>query len=154
MVSQATKQRTKSGDQDSQLVEMRAELARTIAAHAQVAGEQPTAVPGLLLYQGRKCVNLGGMTYLCDESTFLLTSVDLPVNRDWETTVGLLKSCSRLLDLLDTPGDIPFLGNLMQRDRVPLTSRSPGTTSPRNCDDGRAKSQDRQGDRLAPSQLR
>jgi len=34
MVSQATKQRTKSGDQDSQLVEMRAELARKIAAYS------------------------------------------------------------------------------------------------------------------------
>jgi len=34
------------------------------------------------------------------------------------TTVELLKPCSRLLDLLDTPEDIPFLSNLIQREMV------------------------------------
>ncbi|MGC1159579.1 MAG: AraC family transcriptional regulator N-terminal domain-containing protein [Acidobacteriaceae bacterium] len=32
-----------------------------------------------------------------------------------ETTVGLLTACTRLIDLLDTPEDIPFLGHLIQR---------------------------------------
>jgi len=163
---------------------MRGELARKIAAHAPKAGEQATAIPGLTLYrrtapspcypatyepslnvfvQGRKRVTLGGTTYLCDESTFLLSSVDLPVvsqivtaseavpllslllkldmavvrgilsQEEFQvregssqgrgiaigrTTVDLLKPCSRLLDLLDAPEDIPFLSNLIQREIV------------------------------------
>jgi AraC-like DNA-binding protein len=79
---------------------MRAELARKIAAQVRVPGEQITAIPGLTLYrltaptacyaaeyetdlavivQGRKRVTLGRTTYLCDESTFLLASVDVPL---------------------------------------------------------------------------
>ncbi|MDE3186792.1 MAG: AraC family transcriptional regulator [Acidobacteriota bacterium] len=79
---------------------MRIELARRIAAHARAEGDTFTEVPGLMLYrrsaptacasatyepglvvfvQGQKRINLGGSTYLCDESNFLLTSVDLPV---------------------------------------------------------------------------
>src|SRR5438445_7011641 len=161
---------------------MRTELARKIVAHIQAAGEHATAIPGLTLYrrtaptpcnaatyepslavfvQGRKRVTLGGATYLCDESTFLLTSVDVPVvsqivsaSEDvpmlamllkldmgivreilsqeefrgsegppqglgiaiGKTTVDLLKPCSRLLDLLDTPEDAHFLSNLIQRE--------------------------------------
>jgi len=84
----------------SRLVELRTELARKITEHVPVAGEKRTAIPALSLYrrtaptpcnpatyepslsvfvQGRKRINLGGTTYLCDESTFLLTSVDVPV---------------------------------------------------------------------------
>ncbi len=33
-----------------------------------------------------------------------------------ETTLGLLGACSRLLDLLETPEDIPFLSHLIQRE--------------------------------------
>jgi AraC-like DNA-binding protein len=79
---------------------MRAELARKIAAHVPAPGEQTTAIPGLTLYrltaptacyaaqyetglaviaQGRKRVTLGRRTYVCDESTFLLTSVEVPL---------------------------------------------------------------------------
>jgi AraC-like DNA-binding protein len=79
---------------------MRAELARRIAAHVPVPGEQAPAIPGLTLYrltaptacyaaeyetgmavvaQGRKRVTLGRTTYLCDESTVFLTSVDVPL---------------------------------------------------------------------------
>ena len=50
MIGQVIKQRAKSGDQQSGVVEMRAELARKIAAHVQAAGEQATAIPGLTLY--------------------------------------------------------------------------------------------------------
>jgi AraC-like DNA-binding protein len=84
----------------SGVVELRAELARKIARHIRTPGEQATAIPGLTLYrltattacyaaesetglavivQGRKRVTLGRTTYLCDESTFLLTSVDVPL---------------------------------------------------------------------------
>ena len=84
----------------SRVVQMRAELARSIAAHTDFEGDRLTDIPGLRLYrrsvttacasstyepslvvfvQGQKRINLGRTTYLCDESTFLLTSVDLPV---------------------------------------------------------------------------
>ena len=79
---------------------MRAELARKIAARVRASGEHATAIPGLTLYrltaptacysaeyetglavivQGRKRVTLGRTTYVCDESTFLLTSVEVPL---------------------------------------------------------------------------
>lgn len=80
--------------------ELREELARKFSEHLSAAGEKKTAIPALSLHrrtapiacipttyepslavfvQGRKRVNMGGMTYLCDESTFLLASVDVPV---------------------------------------------------------------------------
>jgi len=191
MIRQVFKQRARSRDQQSAVVEMRAELARKISVHVQAAGGQTTAVPGLTLYrrtaptpcylvtyepslnvfvQGRKRITLGGTTYLCDESTFLLSSVDVPVvsqivaaSEDvpllslllkldmavvreilsqeefhalegssqargiaiGKTTVDLLKPCSRLLDLLDTPRDIPFLSNLIQREILYRLLRGP-----------------------------
>lgn len=191
MRGQLRKQRTKSGGQDLRVVEMRAELARKIAAHVPAPGEQATAIPGLTLYrrttptpcypatyepsltvfvQGRKRITLGGATYLCDETTFLLSSLDVPVvsqivsaservpllslhlkldmalvreilNREEfpapegssqargiaiaKTTIELLKPCSRLLDLLDAPEDIPFLSNLIQREIVYRLLRGP-----------------------------
>jgi len=164
--------------------EMRAELARKIAAHIHVEGPVASAVPGLSLSrrsapsecysaayepelvvfaQGEKRINLGGTTHVCDGSNFLLTSIDLPVlgqitrasaNEPFlalslklempvvreilsqdefmvpgvasgtrgmavgKTPVELLGACSRLLDLLDKPADIPFLGGLMQREII------------------------------------
>lgn len=168
----------------SGVAELRAELARKIAAHARTAGEHATPIPGLTLYrrtdttpcypatyqpsfslfvQGQKRITLGGTTYLCDGSTFLLSSLDLPVVSQivqaseavpllsmllkldmaavreilnhtefqfqngpsdargiaiGKTTADLLKPCSRLLDLHDTPEDIPFLSSLIQREIV------------------------------------
>jgi AraC-like DNA-binding protein len=191
MVGQVSKHRIKSRNEDAAVVDMRAEMARKIAAHVPAAGEQATAIPGLTLYrrtsptpcyaatyepslnvfvQGRKRVNLGGTTYLCDESTFLLSSVDVPVVsqivtaseevpllslllkldmaivRDilsqeefhalegssqgrgiaiGKTTIDLLRPCSRLLDLLDAPEDIPFLSKLIQREIVYRLLRGP-----------------------------
>jgi len=174
-----------ANDQEARgVAALRAELARKIAAHARTAGEHATSIPGLTLYrrtdttpcypatyepslniflQGQKRITLGGTTYLCDGSTFLLSSLDLPVvsqivqaseavpllsmllKLDMEsvreilnhaefqsqhgsleargiaigkTTVDLLQPCSRLLDLLDAPEDIPFLSSLIQREIV------------------------------------
>src|SRR5258708_37232997 len=42
-----------------------------------------------------------------------------------KTTVDLLKPCCRLLDLLEAPGDIPFLGNLIKREILYLVLRVP-----------------------------
>ena len=170
---------------------MRAELARKIAAHIQVEGPNETALPGLRLsrhsapsecysaayepelvvcVQGEKRITVGGTTHICDGSTFLLTSVDLPVLGQFtkasmdepflalilklempvvreilsqdeflvpevsfgargmavgKTPVELLSACCRLLDLLDTPHDIAFLGGLMQREILYRLLRSP-----------------------------
>ena len=177
---------------DARVIQMRAALARKIAAIAGVAeGDTPTEIAGFRLYrrteptacasatyepglvvfvQGQKRVNLGRTTYLCDETTFLLTSVDLPVvsqvvnatpqkpilglilrldipevrrilNEEefplidepsgtrgmaiGETTVDLLDACTRLVNLLDTPRDIPFLSCLIQREIIYRLLRGP-----------------------------
>ncbi len=186
-----TKRTEKPKQPDAALLELRKELARKIAAHAKSLGENPTAVPGLALYrrtkptpcyratyepsltifvQGRKRINLGGTLYLCDQSSFLLSSIDVPAEgqileaseqvpmlsmflrldmptvRDvlsredlpepetsitsrglavGETTAGLLAACHRLVDLLDTPEDIPFLSHLIQREIVYRILRTP-----------------------------
>ena len=170
---------------------MRRELARKIVAHAPSPGEHPTAIPGLILYrrttptpcyratyepsltvfaQGKKRINLGGTQYLCDASSFLLSSIDVPVESQileaseevplltmflrldmatvrevlsredlpepetssqrrgmavGETTTGLLEACTRLIDLLDTSEDIPFLSHLIQREIIYRILRTP-----------------------------
>jgi AraC-like DNA-binding protein len=83
-----------------EVIEMRNELARRIAAQAPGEGDVVTPITGLRLYrrseatacasaayepslvvfvQGRKRINVGKTIYVCDSSNFLLTSVDLPV---------------------------------------------------------------------------
>ena len=189
--SKMVKRTVKPKDQNAAVIEMRRELARKIAGHAQSLGENPTPIPGLGLYrrttptacflatyepsltvfvQGRKRINLGGTLYHCDESSFLLTSIDVPVQSQiiaateevplltmylrldmptvrevisreelpepvtsihshglavGETTVGLLSAGSRLIDLLETPEDIPFLSHLIQREIVYRILRTP-----------------------------
>jgi len=170
-------------EQALRVVELRMELARKIAEHIPIAGSKKTAIAGLSLHrhsasipcnpttyepslsvfvQGRKRVTMGGTTYLCDESTFLLTSVDVPVvsqifaseevpflalrlsleiplvreiiSREdlpelavpsatrgiavGKTTAELLSACCRLIDILKTPEDIPFLSDMIQREIV------------------------------------
>jgi AraC-like DNA-binding protein len=178
-------------DADPAAQELRKELTRKVAARALVIGENPTPVPGLAIFrrdkptpcyhatyepsltvfvQGKKRVNLGGSEYLCDGSSFLLTSIDVPamgqiieaservpllsiflrldmptvrdvIGREelpvaegpvearglavGETTVGLLGACTRLIDLLETPEDIPFLCHLIQREIVYRILRTP-----------------------------
>ena len=84
----------------AEAVRLRAELARKIVAHTRMDGIEETDVPGMTLYrnssptlctsgayepalivfvQGEKHVNVGGTTLVCNESTFLLTSIDMPV---------------------------------------------------------------------------
>jgi AraC-like DNA-binding protein len=170
---------------------MRTALAQKIVAHAPSAGEHATAISGLLLFrrtapsacyratyepsftvfaQGRKLINLGGTEYLCDGSSFLVSSIDVPVQSQiveaseqvpllsmllrldmptvqevlsredlpepegsserrglavGETTVGLLGTCARLIELLETPEDIPFLGPLIQREIIYRILRTP-----------------------------
>jgi AraC-like DNA-binding protein len=169
---------------------LREELVRKFTEQLPTAGAKTTAIPGFSLHrrseptpcnpttyepnltvfvQGRKRLNMGEATYLCDESTFLLTSVDVPVASQifaskempymalrlalempvvreiilkedlpeptasprirgiavGKTTPELLSACSRLLDLLNTPDDIPFLSNTIQREIVYRLLRGP-----------------------------
>ena len=49
---------------------------------------------------------------------------DSPAMATGETTVELLGACCRLMDLLDTPQDIPFLSGLIQREIIYRILRS------------------------------
>ncbi len=70
------------------------------------------------------------------------------------TSFELLDACSRLVDLLDAPQDIPFLSSLIQREIIyPLASQSAGKTSPRHRHARRAEPPHRQGSRVAPAEL-
>lgn len=189
-MAQTLKRQVPAQNKASGVDELRKELARKFSEHLPVAGEKKTALPALSLHrrtapmpcipttyepslaifvQGRKRVNMGGMTYMCDESTFLLTSVDVPVvsqifasdevpymairlgldmqmvreiiSREelpepvagsqargiavGKLTPELLSASLRLLDLLHTPEDIPFLGNTIQREIVYRLLRGP-----------------------------
>jgi AraC-like DNA-binding protein len=183
-VDSKTKQHTRAD-------EIRADLARKIAAHCTGEGMKETPIPGLVLYrrseptactsaaykpslivfvQGRKRISLGRSTLVCDESTFLLTSIDLPVVSQvvdasparpilcltlnletpevrrilsehelpisgesavargmsvGQTTAELLDACSRLVDLVNAPQDIPFLAAHIEREIIYRILRSP-----------------------------
>jgi AraC-like DNA-binding protein len=171
--------------------DLRQALALRILKIAATPGEHPTTIPELWLYHrttptpcyrasyepglsvfvgGRKRVILGGTEYVCDGTSFLLSSIDVPAQSQiieatpkkplvslflkldmpavrevvsqedqlpgkrsthkqglavGETTGGLLNSCLRLLDLLETPEDIPFLSPLVQREIVYRVLRTP-----------------------------
>jgi AraC-like DNA-binding protein len=167
---------------------LRKELANKIAFFIGSGERLSTDVPGLLLSrrtaptaptyepslavvaQGRKQPDLGGTTFIFDESRYLLTSLDLPVicnvieaseevpylcfvlklempvvrellTREeiqtpalppqspamatGETTAELLEACCRLVDLLETPQDIPFLSRLIQHEIIYRILRGP-----------------------------
>lgn len=115
----------------------------------------------LIVAQGRKRVELGKTVYSFGETTFLLTSLELPVVSHvlvaseetpylalflkldiatvreiliseevavpeppdgltgmaiGRTTARLIEACSRMVDLIDSPGDIPFMGRLLRRE--------------------------------------
>jgi len=175
---------TSAKKQASKAEELTLALAGKIDALAQNVGEHPIAIPGLTLYrvteptacyaaeyetalavfvQGKKRVTFGRTTYLCDGSTFLLTSADVPLVSEvveanekspllllflkldlaivreildreefksrsgrspsqsipvGRTTSDLLKPCVRMLELLDTPAEIPFFSDLIYREIV------------------------------------
>jgi AraC-like DNA-binding protein len=179
------------GHPELAVIEMRRALARKFATHTHSEGENLTAISGLVLFrhtapsacypttcvpslsifvQGRKLINLGGTEYLCDGSTFLVSSIEAPIQSQiieaseaapqlgmrllldmtavqellsredlpeaigssqrrglavGETTVGLLAATSRVLELLDTPEDIPFLAPLVQREIAYRILRTP-----------------------------
>jgi len=93
-------QKIRNKEPSPRVAELREQLRRKIAAHAPKPGAHATAILGLTLYrrtspspcypamcepslnvfvQGGKRIALAGTTYLCDESTFVLSSIDVPV---------------------------------------------------------------------------
>lgn len=169
---------------DPRVVQVLREMAGAISKALGSAAELSTEVPGLTLYrntaptapkpcsyepsllvipQGRKRVDLGQQSYAFGESTFLLTSIELPIisqvsvaspekpylafflkldmgmvrdvlhNEDvhisspavgtrgmaiGKATAELLTPCSRMVQLLDVPQDVPFFGKLLQREII------------------------------------
>src|ERR1700694_5379881 len=86
--------------EDTSVTQMLKELAGSISKALNGAADLSTGVPGLTLYrntaptapnpctyepslllipQGKKRVDLGKQNYVFGESTFLLTSIDLPI---------------------------------------------------------------------------
>lgn len=150
-------------------IEAHLEMAERDAREAELPVET-TCEPSLTVFvQGRKRINLGGMDYLCRDSSFLVSSIDAPVqsqiveaspavpllsmslrldmaavqeilSRDdlpepegssqqralaAGETPAALSACARLLDLLDTPDEIPFLSPLIQREIIYRILRTP-----------------------------
>jgi AraC-like DNA-binding protein len=176
---------------DPALEEARQRFAQKLEQHTAKVGENATAIAGLLLFrrtsptpgycgayepsfnlfaQGRKRVKLGGNTYDCDGFSYLISSVDVPVESRiveasedvpmlslllkldmpvvreilmheelpdldntpnhsglvrGETSLELFEVCSRLIDLLNRPQDIPFISGLIQREIIYRLLRSP-----------------------------
>jgi AraC-like DNA-binding protein len=160
------------------------ELADAISKVVEKDSEVSSAVPGLTLYrntvptapnpcsyvpsllvipQGKKRIDLGKQSYVFGESTFLLTSIELPIIsrvcaasaekpylafflqldmgmvRDvlhseevhippppvgtrgmvlGEATIELLAPCSRMVQTLHAPQDVPFFGKLLRREII------------------------------------
>ena len=177
----ARKSRHSEGSGVSEAVK---ELANAIGKAISQSAELSNVVPGLSLYQntsptapnpctyepsllivpqGKKHVDLGKQSYVFGESTFLLTSIDLPIIsrvcaasaekpylafflkldmgmvRDvlhseevhippppvgtrgmvlGEATIELLAPCSRMVQILHTPHDVPFFGKLLHREII------------------------------------
>src|SRR5437660_9325555 len=120
---------------DPAVIEMRRSLAQRIAAHTRKEGEHTTALPGLILYhrtsptpcyrasyepsltifvQGRKRINLGGTEYLCDGSSFLLSSIDVPVRSQIVEASEEVPLLSMLLRL-----DMPTVREVLSREDLP-----------------------------------
>ena len=97
---QVAKQTPKTAGTRPSLCEMRIDLAGKIAAQTPSVGENATAVPGLTLFrqtaptacylasvepsvtvfvQGRKRINIGSVGYLCNETSFLVACIDVPI---------------------------------------------------------------------------
>jgi AraC-like DNA-binding protein len=60
-----------------------------------------------------------------DEIQVLEATSDSPAMATGETTVEFLSACCRLIDLLDSPQDIPFLSGLIQREIIYRILRGP-----------------------------
>jgi len=113
----------------------RKELGEKIARFTRTAGEHPTAVPGLTLFrrtaptacyratyepsltvfvQGRKRVDLGEEQYVCEGGSFLLSSIDVPVQSQIVEASEKAPLLSMLLKL-----DLGMVREVLSRDDIP-----------------------------------
>jgi len=123
------------------VTEKDAELARKIAVLAPAEGGNSTAIEGLWLFrrtkttacyratyepsvsvfaQGKKRVNLGGTVYLCEAGSFLLSSIDVPVESqivEASETVPMLSMWLRL--------EMAIVRQILSREELP----EPGISS-------------------------
>ena len=82
-------------------------------------------------------------------------AADSPAMATGETTVELLDACCRLVDLLNTPRDIPFLSGLIQREIIYRILRGAcGGTSSSDRDTRRSEPQDGKSGRVDQGELR
>jgi AraC-like DNA-binding protein len=121
--------------------ELRAELARKIAAFMGSAEKRVTDIPGLTLVrrtglaapacttyepsvaviaQGRKRVDLGTTTFIYDESHYLLTSVDLPIASQVIEASEKAPFLALALKL-----EIPVVRELLSREEIPAPDAPP-----------------------------
>ncbi len=129
------------GDLEVASTEVRKSLTGKVAALARSEGMNPTNVDGLAVFrntatgacywttyelrltvfvQGRKLINLGGTEYLCDGSSFLVSSIDVPVQSEIleaSESVPLLGMYLRL--------DMPAVHDVPSRDDLPESDKSP-----------------------------
>jgi hypothetical protein len=90
-----------------------------------------------------------------EEIQVIETPPDSPAMATGEVTVEFLSACGRLMDLLDTPRDIPFLSGLIStRDRLPNPSERGGRTPSSDCNARRSEPPDGKSDRLDQGELR
>ena len=135
------------------VIEMRKELARKIACARAIGGAEshshsrPVALPpdeadfllsGRLrtepdvFVQGQKRINLGGNKYICDGSSFLLSSIDVPAESQIVEASEQVPLLSMFLRL-----DMPTVREVMSREELPESETA--ATISRTCrrrDDG------------------
>lgn len=126
---------------DPAVEQARFTLAQNLAQHAENIGENQTAIPGLLLFrrtsptacycgayepsfnlfaQGRKRVKLGENVYDCAGSSFLISSIDVPVESQILEASQNVPLLSLLLRL-----DMTMVREvLMQEDQLEFSSAS------------------------------
>lgn len=129
------KPRKGAGLPDAATIETRRSLAQRIKALPEKPGEHLTPIPGLSLYhrtsptpcfrasyepglsifvQGRKRILLGGTEYLCDGSSFLLSSIDVPAQSQIIEASEKTPLLSMFLRL-----DMPTVREVLSRDDIP-----------------------------------
>ena len=123
------------------VIEMRRELARKILAFTRTAGKHSTATSDLTLFhriepspcyravyepsltifvQGQKRIHMGATDYLCGGSSFLLSSIDVPVQSlivEASEETPLLSMFLRL--------DMSIVREVMSRDNLPESEKAP-----------------------------
>ncbi|MGB0064320.1 MAG: AraC family transcriptional regulator [Terracidiphilus sp.] len=127
----------------SLVIDARAGLARKIAARFSGEGVLESEVPGLSLYrqstptpcssatyeprlvvfvQGKKRINLGATSYLCDASSFLISAIDLPVVSQVVEATREKPMLGLLLRL-----DMPTVRRILSEEEFPSPEESADT---------------------------